>query len=362
MNLVNVPSGTVTGLKLGDGVETYDVTLPAQTSGSVPFSFPTGLSPGTAYTITVVSNPAGLSCTPSANSSGTMGSASVSNIMVTCTDSVFTVSGTVQLNLVNALASNEELSISDGSDNISVQLPAGATIATLPPFSFPTPLKTGTHYSVSLPENPADLTCTVSKASGTITTSDVKDVLVTCSDNAFELSGEVTVSVQKPFASSAATVELLDGPGNLTTTTVSLGAALMGSASFTFPHLVAEGAPYTVTVATSPDGHPSGLTCTPSNNTGIMGNANVTNVVVSCSDAAYSLGGTATGLQLGSVQLTDNNESILLGQRPASFSFTFPQRLLTTARIACRSRLNPWCSARSATLPAKSWDRRPILP
>jgi hypothetical protein len=48
MSLVNTPSGAVTGLQLYDGEETYDVTLPAKTSGSVPFSFPTALSQGTA--------------------------------------------------------------------------------------------------------------------------------------------------------------------------------------------------------------------------------------------------------------------------------------------------------------------------
>jgi sugar lactone lactonase YvrE len=351
MNLVNAPGGAITGLQLYDGVETYDVTLPAQTTGSIPFSFPTALSQGTAYTITVVNSPTGFACTPSANAAGTMGTAEVTNVTVTCTDSVFTVSGTVQLNLVNALTSNVELAISDGSDTISVQLPAGATTATLPAFSFPTALETGAQYKVSVPDNPTDLTCTATNASGTITSTDVKNVLVTCADSAFELSGEVSVSLQNPYTSNTATVVLTDGT-NLATSTVTLGSGLTGNESFTFPNLIAQGAPYTVHVATTPLGSPSGLTCTPSNNMGTIASANVTNIAVNCSDAIYSLGGTVTGLQFGgSVLLSDNNESITVGQGPSSFGFTFPTALAYSSpySVSIQAQSLVQCSLGNAT-------------
>ena len=304
LQLVNAPAGAVTGLVLNDGTETYAPTL--QTAGKtdtrVAFIFPTAMSQGTNYAVSVVSSPQGMGCVAS-NAKGTMGAANISNVTVTCTDSVFYVSGNVQLNFANPLPSNVELAISDGTDSISVQLPAGATTGTLTPsFQFPTPLKAGTSYRVTVPSNPTDLTCTPANASGSIAATNITNVSVTCSDSAFYLSGQATISLQQSYTSNTATVLLTDGTDLAFPVNISIGSgALTASQSFIFPSLVAQGAAYTVSVTTNPSGNPIGLTCTPSKNQGTVNTANVTNIAVNCSDAAYTLGGNVTGLQIAGV-------------------------------------------------------------
>ena len=221
-----------------------------------------------------------------------------------------------------------ELAISDGADSIAVQLPAGATSVKSILFTFPTPLESGASYHVTVPSNPPDLTCTPANASGTIAATNVTKVSVTCSDNAFYLSGKATVSLKKPYTSNTATVLLTDGTDLAYAVNISIGkGALSGSQSFIFPSLVAEGAAYTVSVTTDPPGNPIGLTCTPSNNHGIVKNANVTSIAVNCADAAYSVGGTVTGLQIaGSVQLSDGIDPPLIIGVGAT-AFTFPTNL-----------------------------------
>jgi hypothetical protein len=55
--------------------------------------------------------------------------------------------------------------------------------------------------------------------------------------------------------------------------------SINANGAFTFASLVAEGAPYNVTVLTQP----ASQTCTVTNGSGIMGASNVTNVGVTCS-------------------------------------------------------------------------------
>ena len=78
--------------------------------------------------------------------------------------------------------------------------------------------------------------------------------------------------------------------------------SVTANGSFTFATSLAGGAGYSVTVKTNP----SGQSCTVSNGSGTVGSANVTNVAVSCTNAAsYSVGGTVSGLS-GTVVLQDN--------------------------------------------------------
>jgi N-acetylneuraminic acid mutarotase len=76
--------GTITGLTAPNLnlTDFTDVVAPAQ--GATSFVFATPVQPGTAYTVSVRSQPTGLSCTVT-NGSGTMPSASVTNVDVSCT-------------------------------------------------------------------------------------------------------------------------------------------------------------------------------------------------------------------------------------------------------------------------------------
>jgi hypothetical protein len=70
--------------------------------------------------------------------------------------------------------------------------------------------------------------------------------------------------------------------------------AVPANGNFTFAQLIPGGRGYTVTTQFEP----SSQKCTISNGTGIIGNANVTNVSVTCSDA-YFVGGTVSGHYIG---------------------------------------------------------------
>ena len=54
-------------------------------SANGAFTFATALASGAAYNVTVKTNPSGQTCTVS-NGSGTIGSANVTNVAVSCTD------------------------------------------------------------------------------------------------------------------------------------------------------------------------------------------------------------------------------------------------------------------------------------
>ncbi|MDI1351906.1 MAG: hypothetical protein PSV35_03910, partial [bacterium] len=71
--------------------------------------------------------------------------------------------------------------------------------------------------------------------------------------------------------------------------------------TFTFSTSIAEGNTYAVTVGTQP----TGQTCTVANGSNTMGGANVTDVTVTCSKNAYTVGGSVTGLS-GTVTLINN--------------------------------------------------------
>ena len=78
------------------------------------FTFGTGLATGAAYSVTVKTSPAGQTCTV-ANGSGTVGSANVTNVAVTCAAaSTYSIGGTV-----SGLSGTVVLQ-DNGADNISV--------------------------------------------------------------------------------------------------------------------------------------------------------------------------------------------------------------------------------------------------
>jgi hypothetical protein len=74
---------------------------------------------------------------------------------------------------------------------------------------------------------------------------------------------------------------------------------ITASGSFVFTSAVAGNAGYAVSVGMQP----TGQTCTVTGGKGTIGTANVTNVVVTCSAQAYTLGGTIQGLSVAGLVL-----------------------------------------------------------
>jgi hypothetical protein len=258
--------GSVTGLASGqfvvvqvNGGETVNV------SADGAFTFPAPIASGAAYAVTATAA-FPVSCTV-ANGSGTMGSAAVSNVAVTCNVASFTVGGTVT-GLV-------------GGDSIALQM-AGADTVTLGAdgsFAFTTPVAYVGRYDVSIATAPTGETCTVDGGSG-IVIDNVTDINVTCTPNKYTLGGSVF------GISSGQSIVLKNGSDSLTIT---------ANSRFTFPTSIPFGGSYAVSaVATYP------MQCTVSSSgAGTMGAANVTNATVTCSTKTYDLSGTVTGLPGG---------------------------------------------------------------
>ncbi|HMC36202.1 MAG TPA: hypothetical protein VKH65_17420, partial [Myxococcales bacterium] len=122
------------------------------------FTFNTQLASGAAYVVSVFTQPTNPSqtCTVS-NGSGTVGSANVTNISISCATNSFTVGGTV-----SGLTGSGLVLRNNGGNN----LPIGGNGA----FTFTTAIPSGTTYAVTVltqPSAPAQ-TCTLSSASGTV--------------------------------------------------------------------------------------------------------------------------------------------------------------------------------------------------
>ncbi|MGO9332172.1 MAG: two-component regulator propeller domain-containing protein [Steroidobacteraceae bacterium] len=94
--------------------------------------------------------------------------------------------------------------------------------------------------------------------------------------------------------------------------------------SFSFATAIASGAAYAVTVLTQP----TGQSCVVSAGSGIVGAADITSVVVSCTTntaATYTVGGTVSGLPGGStLTLADNGGDVLQVRANGSFTFGTP--------------------------------------
>ena len=153
------------------------------------------------------------------------------------------------------------------------------------PFVFASPVPIGGSYAVTVaaePTNPSQ-TCSVANGAG-IASADVGDVQVTCALAAYRVGGIVL-----GLTGGMGQVGLANGADRVTS-----------NGSFTFPTQVASGASFDVAITTQPQN----ATCAVFGGTGVIGDADVTTVVVDCSATSFTIGGTVTGLT-GTVMLND---------------------------------------------------------
>src|SRR6185437_3598603 len=159
---------TTSGLVLEDnGAD--DLSLSA---GATAFTFAKPLVPTSTYQITVKVQPTGEVCSVT-NGSGTIATANIVSVVVTCAPSYIiggTVSGLEGVTLTLLLQN-------DGgyASSVVTVLPSQSA------FSFGTGLPGGTGYSVTVKQQPSGQSCTVSKGSGTVSGSNVSSVSVSCS-------------------------------------------------------------------------------------------------------------------------------------------------------------------------------------
>jgi hypothetical protein len=135
------------------------------------FAFATSVPSGSAYAVTVNTQPAPPSQTCTVTSAaGTVGSADITNVVVACSTNVFTISGTV-----SGLAPGDSITLSNnGRDDLTQSTDGG--------FTFATPVASGQPYVVSVldPPSPIAQTCTITGGAGTITNASITNVTISC--------------------------------------------------------------------------------------------------------------------------------------------------------------------------------------
>ncbi len=286
--------GTITGLT-GTAVLENNAGNDLSTSTNGAFTFSTALAGGSAYNVTVKTNPSGQTCTVT-NPSGTIAAANVTNVSISCVTTIaptYTVGGTI-----TGLTGTAVLENNAGND---------LSTSTNGAFTFSTALAGGSAYNVTVKTNPSGQTCTVTNPSGTIAAANVTNVSISCVTTIAP-----TYTVGGTITGLTGTAVLENNAGNdLSTST---------NGAFTFSTALAGGSAYNVTVKTNP----SGQTCTVTNPSGTIAAANVTNVSISCVTTiapTYTVGGTITGLT-GTAVLENNAGNDLSTSTNGAFTFS----------------------------------------
>ena len=286
--------GTVTGLAGAGLVLQNNGGADRSIAANGPFTLQGTLASGAAYNVTVLTQPSNpqQTCTI-ANGAGNIGGGDVTNIVVTCTSSSFSVRG-----LVTGLMGSGLVLQNNAADDL--------LIAANGSFGFTAPLATGAPYNVTVrthPSNPAQ-TCTVDRGSGTIGSTHVTDVQVTCAIGQFQISGGVSGLL-------GAGLVLQNNGGD------DLPIAANGRFAFATP--LGSGATYAVTVLSQPANPVQN--CIVRNAAGTINSANVADVAVLCGADRFTIGGNVAGLAGVGLRLQLNNAHELTLNRNGAFAF-----------------------------------------
>jgi uncharacterized repeat protein (TIGR03803 family) len=162
--------GNISGLSSGASVVLLDNGADALTvKANGAFTFAAAIATGSTYAVTVGTSPSGEACSVS-NSSGTVGSADIATVSVTCTATAsvtYTIGGSV-----TGLSSGATLILLDnGGDAL--------TVTANGIFTFRMSVVSGAAYAVTVSTAPSGATCTVSNGSGAAR-ANVTNVTVRC--------------------------------------------------------------------------------------------------------------------------------------------------------------------------------------
>jgi hypothetical protein len=306
---------STSGLALANNGVNLDIS-----AGATSFTFGqvlTNEAPYSGYDVTVPIQPSGQTCTVT-NGTGTA-TANVSNVVVTCSDRTFNVGGTISGLTTSGLV------LANGSDTLSV--PAGATS-----FTMPTAVAYGSSYTVTVATQPTGLACNVTNGTGTVGADAVTNIAVSCTDQPSTVGGSI-----KGLGSATGLV-LVNGTDTYTVPP--------DATSFTLDAPQPVGGAYAVRVKSQP----TGLTCSAGNSPGTMPPHDVTDVSITCSDQAYSLGGTVAGLTATGLVLSDGTDTYSV---PANATrFTMPTAVAYGSSYAVSVKIQPaglTCTVSDAT-------------
>jgi uncharacterized protein (UPF0179 family) len=247
--------GTVIGLQ-GSGLVLQNNGADDLAVNEGQFTFRSQLASGSTYNVTVKTQPSNpnQSCSVT-NARGTIGAGDVTNVVVSCSTSDFSIGGTVR-----NLEGTGLVLRNNGGDEITID--ASGT------FAFDTALPSGARYDVTVarqPQNPQQ-TCTVSNGEGTVGDGNVTNIVVDCETRDFSVGGKVT------HLRGLGGVVIQNNGGD----DLSIGA----EGRFTFPTRLPQGASYNVTILRQPlFGE-----CEVRHSSGTIHDRDIDNVEVRCDD------------------------------------------------------------------------------
>ena len=193
--------GSVTGLAGSGLVLTDGSGHDAAVSASGAFTLATGMATGTSYVVTVKSQPVNPSQTCAiTNGSGSIASANVTNISVSCTTNGYSIGGTT-----SGLTGSGLVLQNNGKDDL--------TVAADGSFTFATPVASAGTYAVTVktqPTSPAQ-TCTVSNGSGTVVNNNIGTVAISCSTKIVSANAQLVAAIGNGVAESLTQVAELVG-------------------------------------------------------------------------------------------------------------------------------------------------------
>lgn len=292
--------GTVAGLSGAGLVLQNNGGDDLAVSANGAFSFKTAVDTGSAYNITVLTQPASPSQTCSvANASGTAPATNVTTVNVTCSTGAFTVGGTV-----SGLTGSGLVLRNNGADDLA--------IASNGSFTFAAALASGSGFDVTIATQPSrpSQTCTVADASGTIGSGDVRTVKVSCATNDFTIRG---------------TVSGLAGSGLVLQNNGGDDVGVQSDGGFAFATQIPSGAAYNVTVKTQPAS--PAQACSVQNGAGVVEDRDVETIVITCATRAFTIGGAISGLSGSGLVLANNGSDQFTPT--ANGPFTFPTAVLS---------------------------------
>ena len=290
--------GTVTGLSGSGLVLRNNGGDPVAVAADGAFTFDTEVRSGEPFDVTVGTQPTGpwQTCAVTGGT-GTMLGAAVTAMTVNCETNAYAIGGTV----TGLGGAGLELSLNGGAP-----LPVSAAGT----FAFPTTLRSGAAYVVTIVEQPEQQwqTCTLSNGSGTVAGAAVTDVQVNCTTTRYPIGG---------------TVSGLVGSG-LVLETGAQTLSISADGAFTFATTVESGQPYAVTVAAQPTS--PWQTCSVTSGAGTVASAAITGVTVVCVTNTYTVSGTISGIAGGQAVLQNNGVDDLTLTSNGAFTFSSPVR------------------------------------
>lgn len=164
----------------------------------------------------------------------------------------------------------------------------------------------GTKYAITVKTQPIQpwQNCVIANGTGTMGTTDVSDVAMTCTTNTYKVQGTIA-----GLSAGGLAISINNGTAS---------SIPSGSSSFAFPSVPS--GPYTVTIASQP----AGQTCALNNGSGTVRDADVTNLTITCGTPGFLIGGTISGLGSDGLTLTLNGKDTIAIAATAS-TFSFPK-------------------------------------